>query len=190
MPRRRSRRTWPPGGCARRRSTRSCSPATWTSPGSRTSTFSSGRRGSSGSPTSCSGSPPTRSSSSSTRSFPISTAVTCGTPARSTPAGTAGTAAPSRTRCPLRAPSGPSAPGLPDDDNHHADERDDAPQPCLGVEAGPRQVGEPAQEYADHQKGSRPDQTRHGETRYQQPEQDNQQDPLGQLGQENQGAGA
>ena len=63
-----------------------------------TSTFSSGHPASSAFPTSCSGSPPTRSWSSSTPSGPTSTGVTCGTPARSTPAATAGTAAPSRTR--------------------------------------------------------------------------------------------
>src|SRR6266566_1227852 len=120
-------------------------------------------------------------------------------PARSTPAGTAGTGAPSRTRCPPRArrraqpaaPSGgPSAPGLPDDDHHHAGERDDAQDPSRGVEAGPRQVGEPAQEDGDQQQGNRPDQARHGEPRYQQPQHDQQQDPPGQLMQENQGPGA
>ena len=76
----------------------------------RKSTFSSGHPASSAFPTSCSGSPPTPNWSFSTRSGPISTAATCGTRARSTPAGTAGTAA----RCPtpflprtIRSPSSP-----------------------------------------------------------------------------------
>ena len=61
------------------------------------STFSSGHPASSGFRTSFSGSPPMPNWSFSTRSGQISTGGTCGTPARSTPAVTAGMAAPSQT---------------------------------------------------------------------------------------------
>ena len=74
----------------------------WTSPTCPTSTCSSGRRASSGSPTSCSGSPPTPRWSSSTPCFRTSTGATCGGPARSTPPGTAGSAGRKRHPTPRR----------------------------------------------------------------------------------------
>src|SRR5580693_5910448 len=87
--------------CGPTRSTRRSSRATSTSRASPTWTCSSGRRGSSAPRTSCSGSPPTPSSCSWTPCSPTSTGATSGTPARSTPAGTAATAAQSPTLPPL-----------------------------------------------------------------------------------------
>ena len=84
------------------KSTKRCSPAICTSRRCRTSTFSSGHRASSACPTSCSGSPPTPNWFSSIPSGPTSTGATSGTRARSTPAATAGTAAPSPTPFPPR----------------------------------------------------------------------------------------
>src|SRR6266699_3626890 len=80
------------------RSTKRCSPATWTSRRFPRLTFSSGPPASSAFRTSCSGSPPMPNWCFSTPSGPTSTGGTCGTPARSSPAATAGTAAPSQIR--------------------------------------------------------------------------------------------
>ncbi len=89
-------------GCGQGRSTRSCSPVTWTSRASPMSICSSVRPGNSGYRTSCSGNRRTRSSCSSTRCSPTSTAGTYGMPARSTRAEIEGTAVRCPTQCPTR----------------------------------------------------------------------------------------
>src|SRR5690348_5183852 len=93
-----SPRKWLRENSAQRRSTKSCSPVTWTSLPFPTSTFSSGPPASSAFRTFCSGSPHMPSWSFSTRSGRISTGGICGMPASSMPAVTAGMAAPCRTR--------------------------------------------------------------------------------------------
>ena len=83
------------GGIDPDRITEACSPATFTVPTFRTSTFSSGPRGSSGRATSCCGRPRTPNTSSRTNFGPTTTGGTCGRRAKSTSTATGVSAGPS-----------------------------------------------------------------------------------------------